>query len=99
LVTSFLTPATVVLLMYLFDWRLALAATLTMPVILVVYRWSSGLSRKADEVRAESQADTGGRVIEFAQLQPVLRVFGRGRGGQGLLDRSLHSQYEASRRY
>lgn len=100
LVTSFVTPATVVVLMYFFDWRLALAATLTAPLIMVVYRWSAGLTRTADEARTAAHAVTGGKVVEFAQLQPVLRVFGRdaeGSGGKGL-DAALQTQHEASRR-
>lgn len=100
LVTSVVTPATVVLVMYLFDWRLALAATLTAPVILAVYRWSTSLTRKATEARTAAHAVTGGRVVEFAQLQPVLRVFGRGgvsAGARGL-DDALRTQYETSRR-
>ncbi|OCC10594.1 ABC transporter ATP-binding protein [Streptomyces sp. PTY087I2] len=100
LVTSFVTPATVVVIMYFFDWRLALAATLTVPLIVVVYRWSAGLTRSADEARYAARAVTGGKVVEFAQLQPVLRVFGRnaeGSGGQGL-DAALETQHEASRR-
>ncbi|MGR8007775.1 ABC transporter ATP-binding protein [Streptomyces hypolithicus] len=105
LVTSFVTPATVVVLMYAFDWRLALAATLTVPAIVGAYRWSAGLSRQADEVRTDARAVTGGRVVEFAQLQPVLRVFGRDGAGEsdsgastGSLDAALRTQYEASRR-
>ncbi|MFJ1800253.1 MULTISPECIES: ABC transporter ATP-binding protein [unclassified Streptomyces] len=100
LVTSFVTPATVVVIMYFFDWRLALAATLTVPLIVLVYRWSAGLTRSADEARSAAQAVTGGKVVEFAQLQPVLRVFGRnaeGSGGKGL-DAALETQAEASRR-
>ncbi|WP_433192817.1 ABC transporter ATP-binding protein [Nocardia sp. CA-107356] len=95
MVTTFLTPVTVVVLMYFFDWRLALAATLTIPVIIAVYRWSISLSRAADEVRSAANAETGGRVVEFAQLQPVLRVFGRGSDN---FDAALHTQYEAARR-
>lgn len=106
LVTSYVTPVTVVALMYVFDWRLALAATLTVPVIVAVYRWSTRLTRAADEVRTAAHAETGGRVVEFAQLQPVLRVFGRGgaRSGSGgaqsdtRLDEALRTQTEASRR-
>lgn len=100
LVTSFVTPATVVVIMYFFDWRLALAATLTVPLIVLVYRWSAGLTRSADDARSAAQAVTGGKVVEFAQLQPVLRVFGRnaeGSGGKGL-DAALETQAEASRR-
>ncbi|MFI6344294.1 ABC transporter ATP-binding protein [Streptomyces sp. NPDC050560] len=99
LVTSFVTPATVVVLMYAFDWRLALAATVTVPVIALVYRWSTRLSAKADEARSAAQAVTGGRVVEFAQTQPVLRVFGRGSARSGArLDDALRTQTEASRR-
>ncbi|WP_433734165.1 ABC transporter ATP-binding protein [Nocardia sp. CA-129566] len=95
MVTTFVTPVTVVVLMYFFDWRLALAATLTIPVIIAVYRWSVSLSRTADEMRTAANAETGGRVVEFAQLQPVLRVFGR---GAETLDGTLHTQYETSRK-
>ncbi|BBC32414.1 ABC transporter [Streptomyces graminofaciens] len=99
LVTSYVTPVTVVALMYLFDWRLALAATLTVPVIVAVYRWSTRLTRAADEVRTAAHAETGGRVVEFAQLQPVLRVFGRsGAHSDTRLDDALRTQTEASRR-
>ncbi|MFE9098241.1 ABC transporter ATP-binding protein [Streptomyces sp. NPDC007264] len=99
LVTSFVTPATVVALMYVFDWRLALAATLTVPVIVLVHRWSTSLSRQADEARTAARAVTGGLVVEFAQLQPVLRVFGRGDARSGTrLDDALRTQTEASRR-
>jgi ATP-binding cassette subfamily B protein IrtB len=99
LVTSFVTPATVVALMYLFDWRLALAATLTVPVIVGVYRWSTALTRQADAARTAARTVTGGRVVEFAQLQPVLRVFGRGEVHGGVrLDDALRTQTEASRR-
>ncbi|MGC2999979.1 ABC transporter ATP-binding protein [Streptomyces sp. G35A] len=99
LVTSFVTPATVVVLMYLFDWRLALAATLTVPLIVAVHRWSTSLTRRADEARSAAHAVTGGRVVEFAQNQPVLRVFGRGPSRSGApLDEALRTQTEASRR-
>ncbi|MFJ7073654.1 ABC transporter ATP-binding protein [Streptomyces sp. NPDC098781] len=99
LVTSFVTPVTVVALMYFFDWRLALAATLTIPLIVLVYRWSTTLTRQADEARTAARTETGGRVVEFAQLQPVLRVFGRGEARSGArLDDALRTQTEASRR-
>ncbi|MFF0204067.1 ABC transporter ATP-binding protein [Streptomyces sp. NPDC005017] len=99
LVTSYVTPLTVVAAMYLFDWRLALAATLTVPVIVLVYRWSTRLTGTADEIRHAAQAETGGRVVEYAQLQPVLRVFGRGGAPEsGRLGDALRTQAEASRR-
>ncbi|MFE3194137.1 ABC transporter ATP-binding protein [Nocardia sp. NPDC059240] len=96
MVTTVVTPVTVVAALYLFDWRLALALTLTVPLIVAVYRWSVALSARADVARAEARAVTGGRVVEFAQMQSVLRVFGRGE--DTLLDEALRTDHRASRR-
>lgn len=98
LVGGFLTPATVVIVMYTFDWRLALAATITVPVIVVVYRWSSALTARADRLRHGATAEAGGRVIEFAQTQPVLRAFGATGRGHQVLDEALTIQRDASRK-
>lgn len=97
LVGGFLTPATVVVVMYAFDWRLALAATITVPVIALVYRWSNGLVGKADRRRGAAVAEAGGRVIEFARAQPALRAFGRTDRGHQVLDEALTVQRDASR--
>ncbi|BBB00118.1 putative ABC transporter ATP-binding protein [Actinacidiphila reveromycinica] len=97
LVNGLLTPAVVVALMYAFDWRLALAATATVPVIMAVYRWTTGLTEKADTIRAKAMTDAAGRVIEYAEVQPVLRSFGRsGQGGSRALDAALDAQRDAS---
>ncbi len=99
LVNGLLTPAVVVVLMYAFDWRLALAATLTVPVVVLVYRWSGGLTVKADQLRHKAMAEAAGRVIEYAEVQPVLRAFGRsGPGGSRALDAALSAQRDASHR-
>ncbi|MFE3029511.1 ABC transporter ATP-binding protein [Nocardia tengchongensis] len=97
LVNTVVTPATVVVALYVFDWRLAVAVTLTVPVIVLVYRWSVTLSGRADAARAVSRAETSGRVVEFAQLQPVIRVFGRG-AGDGLLEDAIRTDHRAARR-
>ncbi|MGW0120782.1 ABC transporter ATP-binding protein [Streptomyces sp. NPDC003327] len=97
LINGLLTPAVVVLLMYLFDWRMALAATVTVPVIVLVYRWSSGLTVKADDLRHATMTEAAGRVIEYADMQPVLRSFGRSGGAVSRpLDAALSAQREAS---
>jgi ATP-binding cassette subfamily B protein len=98
LVAGFLTPATVVAVMFAFDWRLALAAAITTPIIAVVYRWSGGLTAKADRIRRRAAADAGGRVIEFAETQPVLRAYGATGRGHEVLDEALTVQRDASRR-
>lgn len=83
LLTGFVTPGVVIALMYAFDWHLALAATLTVPVLAVVYRWATRLADAADAAAHTAQLDVGGRVLEFARVQRVLRVFGRGGAGFG----------------
>lgn len=97
-VTGFVTPATVVAAMFLFDWRLALAAALTAPVAALVYRWSGDLVARADHGADAAAAEAGGRVVEFAQTQPVLRAFGRTAEGHALLDDALVAQRDAGRR-
>ena len=47
-VTAVVTPATVIALMFLFDWRLALAALITAPVAALVYRWLGDLVQRTD---------------------------------------------------
>jgi len=96
-VTAVVTPATVVVLMLLFDWRLALVAAITAPVAAVVYRWAGSLVRRAD-VRADAAAaDSGERIVEFAQNQAVLRAFGRHVDGNQTLDDALVEHRNAGR--
>ncbi|GAA2781055.1 ABC transporter ATP-binding protein [Crossiella cryophila] len=98
LIDAVVTPAAVVLLMYVFDWRLALAATLAVPVLYLVYQWSGRLIQRTDHGRDLVIAEAGGRVVEFAQTQPVLRAFGRTVEGYRLLDEALVAQRDAGRR-
>ncbi|MFD9961762.1 ABC transporter ATP-binding protein [Amycolatopsis sp. NPDC058986] len=98
LVTALVTPATVVVLMFGFDWRLALAALIAAPVLVGAYRWSGSLVQRADLVRDEATTEAADRVIEFARAQQVLRAFGRTTGGHEPLAGSLAAQHAASRR-
>ena len=96
-VTAFVTPATVIALMFVFDWRLALAALITAPVAMLVYRWTGNLVQRADHRTDAAAAEAAGRVVEFAQSQAVLRAFGRVAEGHGLLDDALKEQRDAGR--
>ena len=96
-VTAFATPATVVALMFVFDWRLALAALVTAPVALLVYRWTGDLVQRTDHRTDAAAAEAAGRVVEFAQSQAVLRAFGRVAEGNRLLDDALKEQRDAGR--
>lgn len=97
IVTAFVTPATVIALMFLFDWRLALAALITAPVAALVYRWTGDLVQRTDYRTDAAAAAAAGRIVEFAQIQAVLRAFGRATQGHQQLDAALQEQRDAGR--
>jgi len=97
LVTGVVTPLTVASGMLLFDWRLGLAALGTAPALVCVYRWAGRLlSRTSHRVDAAA-VESAGRVVEFAQAQPVLRAFGRTAEGHRMLEDALAEQRHAAR--
>ena len=69
ILTGFITPATVLVGMYYFDWRLALAMTATVPVMWFVFRWLSGNMKHDSDEHIEAIGDASNRVIEFARVQ------------------------------
>ncbi|WP_422368585.1 ABC transporter ATP-binding protein [Pelagibius sp.] len=96
-ITAFVTPATVVAVMFLFDWRLAAAALVTAPLAALTYRWSGRLVQRTDRRSDAAGAEAAGRIVEFAQKQPVLRAFGRAAEGHRQLDAALREQRDAGR--
>jgi ATP-binding cassette subfamily B protein IrtB len=98
MVAALLTPATVVAAMYLIDWRLAIATTLTVPLIYGAHRLSGWLaSRAAGEIQAAA-AEGSGRIVEFARAQRILRAYGRAGATHRLLDDAMLAQHAARRR-
>ncbi|MEM9204228.1 MAG: ABC transporter ATP-binding protein [Actinomycetota bacterium] len=97
IITGFVTPATLVIAIAVFDWRLALATAAAAPVAWLSYRWSTSLVRKADHEAHDAAADAGGRLVEFAQSQAVLRAHGRTVDGNETLDNSLVNYRNAGR--
>ena len=95
LITALVTPVTVVAFMFVFDWRLALAALITAPIALLAYRWSGDLVQRTDIRVDAAAAEAAGRIVEFAQAQAVLRAFGRGESGFRQLDAALAEQHAA----
>ncbi|MEM7057640.1 MAG: ABC transporter ATP-binding protein [Pseudomonadota bacterium] len=96
-VVGLVTPATVMLAMFIFDWRLALAALISAPVLAVIFRWSADLVQRTDHSVNAAAAETTGRIVEFAQAQQVLRAFGTDQRGYADLDRALIDQHRAQR--
>ena len=97
ILTGFITPGTVLVGMYVIDWRLALAMTVMVPVIVLGYRWLRRKIGEGDAVHAEAVSDASSRVIEFARAQPALRTAGDDSIANRLVDAALHSQDRAYR--
>lgn len=98
LVDATVTPLVVVLAMFLFDWRLAVAMAVAAVSAAAVYR-IAGRSMQAVDHEADSiHADAAGRIVEFTRAQPVLRAFGRTAVGHAALDDALAAQHKAGRR-
>lgn len=96
-INAIVSPAVVVVAMFFFDWRLALASLVTLPLAALMFRFNARRVGEADHVLDEAAAETGGRVVEFAQSQPVLRAFRRTIDGNRMLDDALVAQSEATR--
>lgn len=97
IVNAFVTPAVVIIVMFAFDWRLALAALITAPLAALVYRWSGNLIQTTDHRTDAAASEAAARIVEFAQAQAVLRAFGRGARGHRQLEAALAEQREAGR--
>lgn len=92
ILTGFITPATVLVGMYAFDWRLALSMTVMIPVIILGYRWLTSRISRGDAEHAAAVTDASDRVIEFARAQPALRTAGEGSIADRLVDEALRKQ-------
>jgi ATP-binding cassette subfamily B protein IrtB len=98
LITGLLTPVTIVIALAFFDWRLALVTAVTIPALILVFRWASRLAGTADTIRAEAHAQAAGRIIEYATLQPVLRAYSATGAANKLVNTALIGQHDASAR-
>ncbi|GAA1562758.1 ABC transporter ATP-binding protein [Actinomadura kijaniata] len=97
-ISALVTPATIVVVMLAFDWRLGLAALAAAPVVAATQRWTARATAATDTERHARDQQATGRVIEFLQAQPVLRAGGRTRERFGMLDEALREVQQASRR-
>jgi ATP-binding cassette subfamily B protein len=98
LISAYVTPLTIVVVMLAFNWQLGLAALIAVPVVAVIQIRTGRSMAATDAERAERDHEATGRVIEYLQAQPVLRAGGRTAERFQLLDRSLRDVQRASRR-
>ncbi|MGL5927396.1 MAG: ABC transporter ATP-binding protein [Dermatophilaceae bacterium] len=93
-------PATVIVAMLFYDWRLGLALLATVPVIVGVGRVGARLIARSEHATHAAEVAVNDRVLEFARCQPVLRAFGRSHdvGGYRPLSQAIASQNAVARR-
>ncbi|GGO10044.1 ABC transporter ATP-binding protein [Microbispora rosea subsp. aerata] len=97
-VSAMVTPLTIVAVMIAFNWQLGLAALLGAPIVALIQIWTARSIASTDAARHERDKEASGRVIEYLQAQPVLRVGGRTGERFTLLDNALKEVQRAARR-
>ncbi|MEU5954653.1 ABC transporter ATP-binding protein [Streptomyces sp. NPDC047525] len=97
-ISAGVTPLTIVVVMLAFNWQMGLAASVAIPIVAAIQIWTARSTAAGDAERAVRDDQATGRVIEYLQVQPVLRAGGRTAERFGLLDDSLKEVERASRR-
>ncbi|MFY1632860.1 ABC transporter ATP-binding protein [Solwaraspora sp. WMMB335] len=95
---GFITPGTVLVGMYFFDWRLALAMTACVPIMWFAFVTIRRAMSRADAVHVEAVSEASNRVIEFARVQPALRTAGSDSISNRMIAEALREQHHAYRR-
>lgn len=97
ILAGFIAPGTVLVGMYVFDWRLAVAMTVMVPIIAIGYcSLSRGIAR-GDRAHSVAVAEASNRVVEFARAQPALRTAGEGSIADRLVEQALEDQHQRYR--
>lgn len=91
-------PATVALLMLIFDWRLGVVLLLCIPIIWGAARIATRLVARSERRTHASAVEASDRVIEFARCQGALRASGRtGERTYAPLEKAIDAQQKAVR--
>jgi ATP-binding cassette subfamily B protein IrtB len=98
LVRALVTPTTLVVAIAFTAPRLALAAAIVLPAVLVTFWWAGRVGRRADAAVTATAAEATDRLLEFARSQPVLRAFGRSAASLTEFDQALQNLRQAERR-
>jgi ATP-binding cassette subfamily B protein len=77
LVVNTTSALTVVAGLFVFDWRIGVAALAGGAILILATRASAALIASAEARTHAAEIEVNSRVIEFARCQPVLRAFGR----------------------
>jgi ATP-binding cassette subfamily B protein len=92
------SAATVVVGLFVYDWRIGVVALIGGLVLAACGRVASGLIAGAESRTHDATVQVNTRVIEFARCQAVLRAFGRAGIGHEPLADALDAQHRVGRR-
>lgn len=81
-----------------FDWRIGAAMALALPVAWISLRWLARATRQEHEAKEKAMHNLSSRLIEFSQLQPVLRATGQCQDGWDHLENALAADHLATDR-
>ncbi|MBD0022891.1 ATP-binding cassette domain-containing protein [Gordonia pseudamarae] len=90
-----LLPAVIGIVLFPVAWQLALVALAGVPLLLGAQWATTAITKKADAVADEANAELNGRVIEFARTQEALRVSRRAEPERSLVGDALDRQHGA----
>lgn len=93
IINSTVTPLTILIATFFIDWRLALVMALALPILTIIWRVVSRALGKEQELAPPAAAASASRIIEFAQLQPVLRARGLANTSSPVLGRALEEEH------
>lgn len=98
LIVGVTAPATVTVLMLIFDWRLGLVLLASVPLIWGGGRVATRLMARSEQATHAAAVETNDRVIEFARCQGALRLAGgTGKGRYEPLECAIEAQQRAVR--
>ncbi|MEV6770075.1 ABC transporter ATP-binding protein [Nocardia sp. NPDC051030] len=98
LIFASVTPLTIVVVMLAYNWQLGLAALVAVPIVAAIQIWTGRAMAATDAEHGARSDEASARVIEYLQVQPVLRVGGRTAERFRLLDDALSGLQRAARR-
>lgn len=93
-----LLPAAIGIALFGVAWQLALVALAGVPLLLGAQWATTAITKKADAVADDANAELNARVIEFARTQEALRVSRRAEPERGLVGEALDRQHGATTR-
>ena len=76
LIVSVISPLTLAVGAFMFDWRIGVALMMSAPFILLSSRLATRWESKGEEKVRHVRTDTDSRLLEFARSQQVLRASG-----------------------